>query len=468
MSLGSLLKGLGLIGIFPALVLAATRPDVGEAGNLPPQYSAKTRIACAPAYLLMPHNDQTTPPMLLSQTGAFEKLNPLTPAAGLIPYDVNLPFWSDASHKVRWIALPESGHDGRGGESKNSKIKFSEEAPWEFPDGTVFVKHFEFPAGASGEAPCRIETRLLVRDDSGGVYGATYRWRVDGSDADLINDGVTDVVTTGPKAQPYAWYFPGRSDCRVCHTPQEKGVLGVNTRQLNRSGALAGNNQLLTWNALGLFDRNLHTEDVSQMPRLRAPDDESASLEVRARSYLDVNCAMCHQPGGVTGNFDARFSTPLARQNLVDGHVRINLGLDHARVIAPHDPWRSIALSRLSTLEKGIMMPPLAHEHLDKAGVNLLKRWIVSMPGDDVLSPPRITPGGGSSDCPVSVSLEHEDSHAVIHYTTDGTPPTTASAVYKSTLLTTHPVTIRASAWQQGKKPSIIVQQTYVITKAQN
>ena len=72
-------------------------------------------------------------PALLSQTGAFASLATLTPAAGVIPYDVNVPFWSDGAVKSRWIAVP----------SNNSQIGFAPTGEWTFPAGTVFIKHFE-------------------------------------------------------------------------------------------------------------------------------------------------------------------------------------------------------------------------------------------------------------------------------------------------------------------------------------
>ena len=50
-------------------------------------------------------------PALLSQTGAFDDVRTLTPTAGLVPYDLNVPFWSDGAAKLRWVALPGGGPD---------------------------------------------------------------------------------------------------------------------------------------------------------------------------------------------------------------------------------------------------------------------------------------------------------------------------------------------------------------------
>ena len=103
-------------------------------------------------------------PPLLSQTGVFQSLKDLTPAAGVLPYDVNSPLWSDGASKRRWLILP-----------KESQIGFSPHGAWKFPPGTVLVKHFEF-AAEDGRPARRLETRLLVVDRRGSGYGVTYRW----------------------------------------------------------------------------------------------------------------------------------------------------------------------------------------------------------------------------------------------------------------------------------------------------
>jgi uncharacterized repeat protein (TIGR03806 family) len=386
--------------------------------------------------LTVPHDATAHPPALLSQVGVFREVRTLEPAPGLVAYDVNVPFWSDGAAKRRWILLPAG-----------QKVHFAETGSWTFPPGTVFVKHFEFPGR-------RIETRVLVRDRADGVFGFTYRWRVDQSDADLVTDAL--MAGVGSKQ----WYFPSSQDCKTCHTPGSGGVLGVNTRQLNGPSPDGAENQLVAFSRTGLLDAK-HIEP-DKLNRLHRVDDEQASVGDRARSYLDANCANCHRPGGVAGNFDARFETPPEKQNLVGGPVLINLGVDHARTIAPGDVWRSIALTRMQTID-GTRMPPLGHLTVDANGVTLLREWIASLPGPKVLEPPTIQPAGGEFRGQLAVKLSHADPHAKIHYTLDGSLPVKSSPVYSDPIVLTEPVTLRARAFADGMMQSVGVQETYIV-----
>ena len=117
-------------------------------------------------------------PVLLSQTGAFSDLINLVPAPGLIPYELIEPFWSDNSDKARWIAIPNNGSHNTTAE----KIRFSENGNWQFPNGTVFIKHFEL----GGK---RLETRFEVKGDDGQFYYLTYKWNAAGTDATLLTSG---------------------------------------------------------------------------------------------------------------------------------------------------------------------------------------------------------------------------------------------------------------------------------------
>jgi uncharacterized repeat protein (TIGR03806 family) len=311
-------------------------------------------------------------PQTLSRTGLFASLADLTPKPWLIPYEVNVPLWSDGAAKRRWIA------PGR------SPIRFAPTGEWQFPAGTVFVKHFELATDErKPEVRRRLETRLLVVDGAGYGYGVTYRWRPDNTDADLLADAQREdiVVQTAGGRRTQSWHYPSRADCLTCHTPAAGFVLGVKTRQLNRPFTYpekgVSDNQLRAWNYLGLFDRGLDELCIPTYPRLSALDDAKASLQDRARSYLDANCAHCHRPGNVLrANFDARFDTPLERQGLLGAAtVSDSLGIDAPKVIAPGQPRSSMLCERLGRSD-GFRMPPLAVNVADGPALALLGEWV--------------------------------------------------------------------------------------------
>lgn len=416
----------------------------------------------AKAYLQMPPRANGQMPPLLSQTGAFHDTRQLIPSPSLIPYDLNVSFWSDGASKSRWISVPNDAA------SRNSKIGFAPTGEWTFPIGTVFVKHFEISTDETHpEIKRRLETRLLVRDATGSVYGVTYKWRADGSDADLLTTNVSEniLIKTATGMRTQTWYYPSRQDCRTCHTDLAGGVLGVKTRQVNReviypNGTTA--NQLLVWNHIGLLSSNFDAAKVSSYPKLATTTDLTRSLEDRARSYLDANCANCHRPGGTVAYFDARYDVPLAQQKLIEGQVLINQGVDNSQIIAPHDIWRSILFMRVNTVE-AIRMPPLARQTLDKQGAALLREWIESLPGPPVLAPVTFSPRGGNFSKPVEVTLNEPEPGAVIHYTLDGSTPTKSDPVYEKPIKVESPMTVRAKAYKPGFTRSIAAQETFII-----
>lgn len=403
----------------------------------------------------MPERANGVMPRLLSQTGAFADTRSFTPDAALIPYDIIVPFWSDGATKTRWVAVP----DGR-------KIKFATTGQWVFPRGTVFVKTFMLATNESNpSSQHRLETRLLVCDADGGVYGVTYKWRADNSDADLLDTNLTEPIPiqTATAVRTQQWYYPSRADCLTCHTVNAGFVLGVKTRQLNRDFTYPSggtDNELHAWNRLGLFDPNLAGADLKKFPALANTADATRSLADRARSYLDVNCANCHNPGGTVAFFDARYDTPLPRQNLINGRVLINERIDGARVIAPNDIWRSILYMRMNTTE-AFKMPMLARNTIDEHGVALLRQWIESLPGPKVLPPPEISPRGGKVKWPVEAILKSEPG-ATIRYTVDGTVPTTSDLLYEKPVRLTAPTILRAKAFKPGFTDSITTQEIFL------
>ena len=203
-------------------------------------------------------------PKLLSQVGIFRDVRDLIPEEYLLPYDVNVPFRADGAQKQRWVCIPPG-----------ELVHFSLQGEWSFPPGTVFVQNFEFSTDEMHLGiKRRLETRLLVCDSVGSVYGLTYKWRSDNSDADLLETNLTEeiAVKTAAGIRTQSWHYPSRADCLACHTRNANYVLGVKTRQLNRDFHYPNGvteNELVSWKKRGLFDVDFSDADVKSFPRSR-------------------------------------------------------------------------------------------------------------------------------------------------------------------------------------------------------
>lgn len=309
----------------------------------------------------------TSPPLLLSQTGVFSHLATLTPQAGVVPYAPNLSFWSDHAIKTRWFAI----------KNLTDTIGFSQNGNWTFPTGMTWIKHFDIDTTRGNPATRRkLETRIIVKTAT-EIYGLTYKWRADQSDADLVPEqGLTELIPASSPAQ--TWRYPSRTECRVCHTDGGGLALSFNTPQLNRMHPYGTQtpHQIEAMMAAGYITPGTEPTAVATLPKYAAADDTTSSLEWRVRSYLSVNCAQCHQPGGAAvGNWDARATTPTDSAQLING-LLVNDGGDPLhRWCIPGDTSRSMILKRLSGIGAN-RMPPLGTNERDLAAEQLLTEWI--------------------------------------------------------------------------------------------
>ncbi|WP_180272299.1 PKD domain-containing protein [Maribacter sp. 4U21] len=325
-------------------------------------------------------------PALLSQTGVFSDLPSLTVSEGFIPYDMVDPFWSDGGIKTRFMAIPNDGsHD-----TDAERIAWSENGIWDFPVGSVLVKHFDYPTDEDDLSITRkIETRFSIKGTDGTFYFLTYKWLPDESDAELVDMTTGDnvditVQTSGGGSKTVSWLYPSNSQCIACHNPALGGSLGPRTRFLNKDldysskGGTVGN-QLVTLSELGILDETItDANTLSYYTHAPIADDINFTLDERARSYLDNNCAYCHQPA--TGNnaaFDLRPLNSLAQTGLLTAVGRDIPGFDsRQRVLIPGDAANSQLFHRTNSKDPGIMMPPLAKGIIDTEGVALLQAWI--------------------------------------------------------------------------------------------
>ena len=321
-------------------------------------------------------------PATLSATGAFANIGDAEPASYWVPYGLNQPFWSDGARKTRFIALPNDGLRDTAAE----QVVFSATGDWQFPEGTVLMKHFELPTDETNPAQTtRLETRFIVHGEDGDWYGVTYRWRPDQTDADLVSTEQSadyTITLAGGGTRTQRWLFPSRADCLRCHNNPGGGALGLRTHQLNGEFTYPSDgqtqNQLLAWSGQGMFDQTLAPASVASMAAAPAFDDPGAPLQHRARSWLDSNCGYCHRPGGANAGFDARFTTPFENQDLVDTPVRDDLGRPGTVVLKEGDPVLSALWQRAAAVGP-IAMPPLAKALPQQPAVDVLGAWITSL-----------------------------------------------------------------------------------------
>ena len=182
-----------------------------------------------------PPADSPKFPRKLSETGLFAATKRHAPAAGVIPYSVNSPLWSDGAVKDRFLALPGKTR------IEYNEVTYPQPAPgsrpgWRFPDGTVLVKTFSLDMKQGDPSSRRrLETRILHHeripgdDDSVGTqvwHGYTYIWNDKQTDAELLDakglDRTLTITDADGTERKQTWHFPSRAECTLCHTMSAK------------------------------------------------------------------------------------------------------------------------------------------------------------------------------------------------------------------------------------------------------
>ena len=321
-------------------------------------------------------------PTRLSETGLFASVTTHTPHPAAIRFDVSAPQWADGATMERFAAIP-------GRERIEQKSQKNAGGSWTLPDGSVLVQTLALDLVDEAGKPVRkrIETRLLNRQQ-GEWTGYSYRWNDGQTDAELVPaaGGGADLEVADPsdprgrREQP--WRFPSRTECMVCHSRAAGFILAFTPLQLDRDHDYGGtvDNQLRTLEHIGLFQGPLPKRPKDR-PRLVNPYNAGAPLEARARSYLHVNCSICHvNEGGGNSRMELELTTPLRRTRLIDevpAHARFDI--KDPRLVAPGSPERSVLYRRISR-RGSEQMPPLVSNEVDRMAVKLIAEWIRGLP----------------------------------------------------------------------------------------
>lgn len=313
----------------------------------------------------------------LSEYGFFKGvLKDLNPAEGVVPYKLNSALFSDYAFKARFVKIPSG-----------TKARYNPDEVLDFPIGTVLIKNFYYPADFRKPAEnIRIlETRLLIREETEWKT-LPYIWNDEQTEAYLDVAGKSIPVQWthyNGELKSINYSVPNMNQCKGCHLRGDKVMpIGPSARQLNGEMAYQheSQNQLVHWQEDRLIDQ---LPSLDQVAKLASYEDEKNSIELRARAWLEINCAHCHRADG-----PAKTSGLHLLASITDKRV---LGIGKAPVaagkgsggrlysIVPGKPDESILQFRIESTHPGIMMPELGRQLTHEEGVALVRQWIVEM-----------------------------------------------------------------------------------------
>ncbi|WP_439152196.1 hypothetical protein [Winogradskyella sp.] len=264
------------------------------------------------------------------------------------PYELNTPLFTDYAHKQRSIALPP-----------NTSMEFDGDGFPIFPNNTVIAKTFYYNVDERDLSLGRqiIETRVLIKIN-GDWESGDYKWNEDQTDAVLEPNGSTLPITwidANGVSNSTTYAIPSSSQCFDCHnTYGNTTPIGPKLRTMNFE--VNGVNQLQKF----LDNNQLRgLSDVSSIGKIVDWNDTSESLEDRARSYFDINCAHCHIPGGFC---ETQSTLNLAYEtSLEDSNIQVR---------------KNSILFRVGSYNPGVSMPFIGTTMLHDEGVQLIQDYL--------------------------------------------------------------------------------------------
>lgn len=244
----------------------------------------------------------------------------LIPAKEFQLLELNSSLFTDYAYKQRLVKLPEG-----------TKMKGLSDNSIDFPNGTILTKTFYYYHDERDQSLGKtiIETRLLIKEKD-AWNAATYVWNETQTEAILQLDGtkkrVSWINSLGTTLSTL-YQTPTENECMTCHQSNYAMTpLGPTTLNLNRIVDREGTNvnQLSYLHEIGF----LESFDLSKTPHMTDYMDSSASIDDRARSYLAINCAHCHNPNAwdipAKKGFDFSYETSLFNSGILNGRDKIS------------------------------------------------------------------------------------------------------------------------------------------------
>jgi glucose/arabinose dehydrogenase len=380
-------------------------------------------------------------PTKLSETGLFADVASHTVDPAVIPYSVNAALWSDGAHKDRFLALPGWSQiefpgpkswnfpegtvlvktfsldlDANNAASRRrveTRLITKQQNEWvgysylwneaqteaELVGRAGFDRDFTIrdPSAPGGQRvqtwhyPSRTECMVCHSRAATFVLGLQTEQMNRVHDYGDVSDnqlrtldhlGLFRVEAKQHGKLSEAW--PGLMDQVEQHAVQafravQPVLRGVGFEWPQGTAAVAKR----LWSSLREKPKTLPwlPKPAADYAAFPDPHDAAQPLEQRARAYLHVNCAVCHQAaGGGNAQIELQFATVREKMNLIDAApYHDKFGQENMKLVAPDDPAHSMLLTRMTRRGRG-QMPPLATSLVDAEGVKLLEAWIRELP----------------------------------------------------------------------------------------
>jgi uncharacterized repeat protein (TIGR03806 family) len=301
------------------------------------------------------------------------------PANDVLIYEPASSLFTDYALKKRFVWMPTGAKATYDTDDKVLNL----------PIGSAIIKTFYYenvqnvtPVGATRI----IETRIMIRKSSGWLF-AEYVWNAEQTEAFLDMAGSTTTVEwkdeTNTTRVVESYRIPSDQQCMTCHKMDEKPIpIGIKPQNLNfnYSYSTGSKNQLAKWIEVGYLENNLPASISATVNYI----DATQPLDLRVRSYLDINCAHCHQSNSHCDYRPMRFAfsetTDLANMGVcVDSQDMADFPPALSKIVNPSNFNRSMLHYRLNTTSESFRMPLLGRSEIHTEGIALIEEWISSL-----------------------------------------------------------------------------------------
>ena len=334
---------------------------------------------------LVPETGDTTAVNVIMESFPFQSLSEYRfflgnlseqkPNERVYPYKPASQLFTDYALKKRFIWVPEG---------KTMSYQGDDEL-FNMPLGTMLIKTFYYDSVQPNNSSKILETRLMLKKESGWEF-AEYVWNEAQDEATLMmqGDNVSISWMQDGNTMSSNYRIPSETECMICHKFNSEPIpIGLKPQNLNVDYDFGEGpeNQIQYLINQALIENNVS----GNINTVVDYTDNTAPLEKRVRSYLDINCAHCHREGSHCSYRPLRlaYSETDIEENMgvcVEPDEFINTALMH--IISPGNKDRSVLHYRLQSTNQNEMMPLLGRSIVHTEGLQLIEDYINTLTGN--------------------------------------------------------------------------------------